>query len=328
VRKEPVDGSGGRFQHPATSGAVAQVECADYGVASALLGLEGLEVFDVGEGGHNGAREVHVLTAAGVPRLCPHCATPARRPKERVCTVVRDLPQAQTRTELRWHKQRWWCDNPGCARKTFTEAVPQAGPGHRLTERMRTAMAEAVGEQLRPVCEVADTFGVAWHSSHNAFVAHADAVLGRRRLNPTRTATTVGRHDWSDQSQLTVGDLQQSPFAANSDSREEYLPSTGHLDNFGENRDRAHNLPVPILERDRAVGYVTYPQVLVLDPLIPLNLADINFGGFLLDMCPKRINKLPDLDVLIDILVIFIDLRLHVRNGTKVSLRLEPLQEG
>jgi hypothetical protein len=170
---------------------VAQVECAGYGVASALLGLEGLEVFDVAEGGHNGAREVHVLTAAGVPRLCPHCATPARRPKERVCTVVRDLPQAQTRIELRWHKQRWWCDNPDCARKTFTEAVPQAGPGHRLTARMRTAMAEAVGDQLRPVCEVADTFGVAWHSTHNAFVAHADAVLG----TPTPEPAEDG-HDW------------------------------------------------------------------------------------------------------------------------------------
>ncbi len=161
------------------------MDLADHGAASALLGLEGLQVFEVEEADQNSTRAVHVLTTPGVPQLCPRCGTPARRSKERVCAVLRDIPAGQARIELRWHKQRWWCDNPDCPRKTFTEAVPQAGPGQRLTGRMRTAMAEAVGEQLRPVSEVADTFGVAWHSTHNAFAAHAEAVLGASGCEPS-----------------------------------------------------------------------------------------------------------------------------------------------
>ncbi len=93
-------------------------------------------------------------------------------------TAPRDVLLGQTPIVLLWHKQRWWCDNPSCAKKTFTEASSQVGPGQRMTARMRTCLAEAVADQLRPVREVAGTYGCAWHSAHDAFTAHADAVLG------------------------------------------------------------------------------------------------------------------------------------------------------
>ncbi len=146
-------------------------------MAGALLGLTDLEPFAV-EDGPDAARTVHVVTAAHVPRLCTGCGTPARRPKETVHTAPRDVLLGQTPIVLLWHKQRWWCDNPSCAKKTFTEASSQVGPGQRMTARMRTCTAEAVGDQLRPVCEVAGTYGCAWHSAHDAFTAHADTVLG------------------------------------------------------------------------------------------------------------------------------------------------------
>jgi transposase len=169
--------SGGRFGHPATPEPTTTAEPPDRRIAGALLGLADLEPFEV-EDGQDAARTVHVVTAADVPRLCTGCGAPAQRPKETVHTAARDVLLGQTRIVLRWHKQRWWCDNPSCAKKTFTEASPQLGPGQRMTARMRTSMAEAVGDQLRPVCEVADTYGCAWHSAHDAFTAHADAVVG------------------------------------------------------------------------------------------------------------------------------------------------------
>ena len=62
-------------------------------------------------------------------------------------------------------------------RETFTETVPQIGPGRRLTARMRAAMGEAIGEQLLAVSKVARSYAVAWHTAHDAFVALADATL-------------------------------------------------------------------------------------------------------------------------------------------------------
>ena len=75
-------------------------------------------------------------------------------------------------------------------RETFTEAVPQIGPGRRLTARMRAVMGEAIGEQLLPVSEVARSYGVGWHTAHDAFVALADATLGECHPETTAPPTT------------------------------------------------------------------------------------------------------------------------------------------
>jgi len=145
--------------------------------ATALLGLEEITVFDV-DTHPDGTRVAHVTTTAGVPRRCTSCGAAAHRPKEQVCTALRDVPLGQTRLELCWHKQRWWCDNPTCARRSFTETLPRAGPGQRLTPRLREVMAVQIGEQLMAVSEVARCHQVSWHTAHKAFVAHADATLG------------------------------------------------------------------------------------------------------------------------------------------------------
>lgn len=158
------------------------------------MGLAGVEVIDV-EAGTDPTRVVHVITAGDLPRECPHCGTPSARLKETVCTAPRDVLLGSTRLELRWHKQRWWCDNDACGQRTFTEVVPQVGPGHRLTGRMREAMAEAVGEQLLPVSEVARGYGVAWHTAHDAFVCLADATLGAQRPDDDRSDDSHGDDD-------------------------------------------------------------------------------------------------------------------------------------
>ena len=173
MRTATQDNGGGRPGDCALPGQAS----ADRHLAGALLGLDGVEVIDVEPGG-DATRVAHVITAGDVPRVCPRCGVPSRRPKETVCTTPRDVLLGQTRLVLRWHKQRWWCENPACGAQTFTEAVPQIGPGRRLTARMRAVMGEAIGEQLLPVSEVARSYGVAWHTAHDAFVALADATLG------------------------------------------------------------------------------------------------------------------------------------------------------
>lgn len=35
--------------------------------------------------------------------------------------------------EFRWHKRRWWCREPGCPRRSFTEQIPQIPAGARVT---------------------------------------------------------------------------------------------------------------------------------------------------------------------------------------------------
>jgi len=50
-----------------------------------------------------------------------------------------------------WVKHRWKCDEPACARKTFTERVPQVPPRCRLTARRREqAGTEVAGRGITP----------------------------------------------------------------------------------------------------------------------------------------------------------------------------------
>ncbi len=79
---------------------------------------------------------------------------------------------------VRWHKRRLRCVEVSCPRKTFTETIEQIPLGARLTERLRRAMADAIGDANRSVSEVAEAHNVRWPTAHRAFVHVADAVLG------------------------------------------------------------------------------------------------------------------------------------------------------
>ena len=58
----------------------------------------------------------------------------------------RDVRRGGDPVAVWWVKRRWKCDEPGCARKTFTERVPQVPPRCRLTRRLREqAGAEVAG---------------------------------------------------------------------------------------------------------------------------------------------------------------------------------------
>ncbi|MEU8250554.1 helix-turn-helix domain-containing protein [Nonomuraea sp. NPDC048916] len=58
---------------------------------------------------------------------------------------------------------------------SFTEQVPHLGPGRRISRAARRLAATAIGDQLRPVSEVAATMRMSWSSAHAAFTEVADA---------------------------------------------------------------------------------------------------------------------------------------------------------
>src|SRR5262249_33783909 len=111
-----------------------------------LLGLDGLAVVAV-EDAIPGGPLVHLATAH--ERYCRGCWVRTVRMREWVTPRPRDLPVAGRVCQLRWRKRRWCCDEPACARRTFTESVTQVPPGARVTVRLRAASGAAVAERNR-----------------------------------------------------------------------------------------------------------------------------------------------------------------------------------
>jgi len=61
-----------------------------------------------------------------------------------------------------WRKRRWFCDNPACRKKTFSEATAQVPAYARSTGRLREALVAAVTTSGRAASDVATAFSVSW----------------------------------------------------------------------------------------------------------------------------------------------------------------------
>ena len=140
-----------------------------------LLGLDGLAVTGVAAGVDGPV--VHLATADEQARCCPECGTRARRSKGRRTTRPRDLTVGGRRPALVWRKRRWRCDEPGCRRRSFTEAVSSVPARKRLTTRLRTSAGAAVADAGRTVVQSARDHDVSWPVVAAAFTDHAAAVL-------------------------------------------------------------------------------------------------------------------------------------------------------
>jgi transposase len=144
---------------------------------SVLFGLPGVRVQRVDLDEHGG-RVVHVETAGNTSAPgCPSCGVVSRSVKGLVTTAPRDLPYGQAPIAVLWHKTRWRCREPTCARLSFTEAIEQVPARSRTTGRLRTAMGAAIGDAARSVAEVASAFAMSWPTAHAAFVEHAERLL-------------------------------------------------------------------------------------------------------------------------------------------------------
>jgi transposase len=92
---------------------------------------------------------VTVVAATRRPTVpCPQCARPAARVHSRYTRTLADLPWHGEAARLVVTTRRFFCDQPACTRRIFTERLPHtAGPFARRTTRLAAAL-DAIGLAL------------------------------------------------------------------------------------------------------------------------------------------------------------------------------------
>jgi transposase len=88
---------------------------------------------------------------------------------------LRDLPVAGP-VELVWLKRRWFCDQGGCPRGTFSEVTDQVPAFARSTARLCQALVAAVVVSGRAASEVARAHRVSWWLVQAMLTAAADLL--------------------------------------------------------------------------------------------------------------------------------------------------------
>lgn len=75
--------------------------------------------------------------AAQAHACCPACHTPSTRVHSRSIRTPLDLPLSEQHVQLHLHVRRFFCPNPTCPRRTFTEQTPELlQPRVRRTNRL------------------------------------------------------------------------------------------------------------------------------------------------------------------------------------------------
>jgi hypothetical protein len=141
-----------------------------------LLGLDGVSVVRV-ESLADGTRWVHLITADEAARACPSCGVFASRVKGPAVTRLRDIPYGERKLESFWHKRRWWCREPTCPRKSFTESIAQIPAGTRITTRLREAAGRRVRDAGSTVIQAARDLHLSWPTVMGAFRTSAREVV-------------------------------------------------------------------------------------------------------------------------------------------------------
>src|SRR5512135_1238434 len=101
---------------------------------------DGLEITSVSDS----AEEVLVrVTSQRSSSPCPQCATPSSAIHSSYCRHPRDLPCVGRPIRLVLTVRKFFCRNPNCSRKVFTERLPDfIEASSRLTKRLRTSVQE------------------------------------------------------------------------------------------------------------------------------------------------------------------------------------------
>ncbi len=121
-----------------------------------LPGYRVLDAVDVPEGG----RQVLVEPVDPVG-YCPDCGFDSTRVHARPVSRVADVPIAG-RLEVRVRKRRLCCDNPTCARVTFTQITDQIGLRARITTRLAEHVISALAGEARSVSALVCEVGISW----------------------------------------------------------------------------------------------------------------------------------------------------------------------
>lgn len=143
------------------------------GLAEALLGLDGFRVLAVSEAP---AEVVIEVETTAVVVGCGECGTRAVA-HERTTVEIRDLACFGRPARLVWRKRRWRCVDTDCATKTWTETSVHFSSRALLTRRAGVEACRQVGENARPVSELAEELGVCWWTVMAAVIEHGTCLV-------------------------------------------------------------------------------------------------------------------------------------------------------
>jgi len=157
-----------------------------------MLGLAGFVVLTAGEVG--GEVELLVETTAAVTG-CPSCGVVATAHGRRE-HLLRDVPWGGRPVVLVWCKRVWRCDEPRCAKRTWTETSEHMTPRAVLTERARWWACQRVGRDGDSVARVARELGVGWHTVMRAVRDHGHPLVDDPARLDNVAALGVDEHVW------------------------------------------------------------------------------------------------------------------------------------
>lgn len=123
----------------------------------------------------------------------------ATRANGSAVTRPRDLTYGEHGLELVWRKRRWYCTEPACPRRTFTEQVSQVPAGARITTRLRNTAAQRVCDAGSTVIQAGRDLHLSWPTVMDAFRAAGQTVT-TAPLEPVEVLgvdeTRRGRTQW------------------------------------------------------------------------------------------------------------------------------------
>ena len=100
---------------------------------------------------------------------------------------VRDLACFGRPARLVWSKRRWRCRESWCPARTWTEHSEHVDAQAVITRRAGVEACRQVGENARPVSQLADELGVCWWTIMNAVVEHGTPLVDDPdRIGPVR----------------------------------------------------------------------------------------------------------------------------------------------
>lgn len=143
------------------------------GLAEKLLGLDGFRVIAVAE--TDSEVVIDIETTADFVG-CAECGQRAEA-QDRMPIAVRDLACFGRPARLVWHKRRWRCRDVGCDAKTWTETVEHVTARTVMTRRAGYEACRQVGQNARPVSQVADELGVCWWTVMGAVIEHGAPLV-------------------------------------------------------------------------------------------------------------------------------------------------------